>query len=148
MLIQAVCRGRAGRHVESSIARSQRSPVRSSPRVFWPAAMACPPRPSASGASAAQPYHSSPRIAAWKATEEERAIVWASIDVLDAASVLLGHRHERLCTVGQLFGVAKRLAIWAECEGRKRPLLLRRAKWSWRGAALSFHRRPQQLRRV
>ena len=59
----------------------RRSPVPPSPRASWPGAMASPPRPSASGASAApadcHDHSSRPHKLPWKATEEERAIVCA-----------------------------------------------------------------------
>jgi hypothetical protein len=52
--------------------------------------------------------------------QKKSGIVWAFIDVLHAASMLLGHRHERLCTVGNSLAL-RRLAIWAECEGESAP---------------------------
>ena len=124
MLIQAVCRGEAGRHVESSVARSQRSPVCLSPRVFWPAAMACPPRPSASGAS---PPHKLP------GKQQKKSGPLSG----DAASVLLGHRHERLCTVGQLFGVANAWPSGLSARGESAPLRESQMVLEGRGAFLS-----------
>ena len=61
-----------------------------------------------------------PRISCLETNRRRAAVVWAFIDVLHAASMLLGHRHERLCTVGNSLAL-RRLAIWAECEGESAP---------------------------